>query len=69
VDEQVVDAGRVKAFKEVVGGDDPQIVLQPEERLVDFVDQVRFDGTGEDGVPIFGDTAKVVGPLGTRAGR
>ena len=69
VDEQVVDAERVEAFEEVVGGDGPEIALQGEQRLVDLVDELGLDGVGEDGVAVLGDALQVVLELGEWVGR
>jgi hypothetical protein len=53
-------------LEEVVGRDDAQVVLQLEEGLVDLVDEVRFDGVGEDGVALLGDAREVLFHVGER---
>ncbi len=68
VDEQVVDPHRVDPFEQVVGRHGAQIVLQLEQRLVDLVDQVGFDGAGEDGVPVLGDPPEMLFQVRKRAG-
>ena len=66
VDEEVVHPHGAHPLEEVVGRDGAQVVLQLEERLVDFVHQLRFDGVGEDGVALLGDAGDVLFEVGER---
>ena len=68
VDEQVVHPHRMDTLEEIVGGHGAEIVLQLEQRLVDLVDKLGLDGAGEDGVPVLGDSPKMLFQVGRGAG-
>ena len=65
--EQVVHPHGAHTLEEVVGRHRAQVVLQLQERLVDFVHQIRFNGVGEDGVALLGDPSDVAFEVGKRA--
>ena len=57
--EEVVHPHGAHALEEIVGRHRAQVVLQLQERLVDFVHEVGLDGVGEDGVTLLGDPGEV----------
>jgi len=58
--QQVVDANRLRAFEGVGGRHNPEMVFEPEEFVVQTVDQVGFDGVLEDCVPNVVDFSQCV---------
>jgi hypothetical protein len=56
---EVVHPKGVQTLEEVVGWHDPQVMLKPEERPVDFVDQLGFNGVRKDGEPIVRNAPQV----------
>src|SRR5580692_7029496 len=68
VDEQVVDPHGVQPLKEILSRRDGQVPLQFEEGFIDFVDEVRLDGVGQNGVPVLGDPLEVPGHVSDGAG-
>ena len=66
VDEEVVHPHGADPLEEVVGWDGAEVMLQLEERLVDLVHQLRFDGVGENGVALLGDAGDVLFEVGER---
>ncbi len=59
VHEEVVDAPRVKALEQVVGGDGPELPLESEKGAVDLVDELGLYGVGQHRVAVLGDALEV----------
>ena len=66
VDEEVVDAPRVEALEEVLGGDRPELSLELEKGSVDLVDELRLDGVGQHRVAVRRDALEVGLEVGER---
>ena len=65
--EEVVHPHGAHPFEEIVGRHRAQVVLELQERLVDFVHEVGLDGVGEDGETLLGDPCEVGFEVGQRA--
>src|SRR5450631_4022795 len=61
VDEQVVDPHGVEPLEEILGRCDSQFPLQFEEGFIDFIDEIRLDGVGQNGVPVLSDPLEMLG--------
>jgi len=68
VHEQVVDADGPQSLEQIVGRDDAEVALEPQQVLRDGVDQVLLDDAFEHGVARLCDLSGVIGDRGGRKG-